>query len=197
MNRTVLGLVVPLFSAFVALGPLCCLLACATAETEREDLIVTILRERAAHLHRSERREIARELSRAERETGVHALLLLAVAEEESHFRVEAKSRRGALGLLQVRPATARDVAARHRIRWSGPPSLFEPSVNIRIGAAYLAELEERFGAWDPALTAYNRGPTAARKAVTRGRRPTSRYAGRVLKRFAHFQEMLQRPGSA
>ena len=37
------------------------------------------------------------------------------------------------------------------------------PSVNVLIGATYLAELQARFGTWDLALTAYNHGPTAMR----------------------------------
>jgi soluble lytic murein transglycosylase-like protein len=160
------------------------MVACATTETERVEFISAILQERASQLSCADRRAIGRGLLRAERDSGVDALLLLAVAEEESHFRARAKSRRGALGLMQVRPHTARAVAERNRIPWEGAASLYEPSVNIRIGAIYLAELRERFNSWDMALTAYNQGPVAARRAAKRGRSPSSGYSARVLRRF-------------
>ena len=154
--------------------------------------MIETLQERASHLQKADHREIARGLSRAERKTGVDALLLLAVMEEESHFRPRAKSRRGALGLMQVRPATGRDVAKRNRISWSGEASLFQPSVNILVGAAYLRELRERFGSWDLALTAYNHGPTRARQLAGGGRNPSSRYAARVLRRFESLRQAAE-----
>jgi soluble lytic murein transglycosylase len=167
----------------------CFLLACSGTDAERTHVIAGVLQQRATHLESGEHLGIARALIRAERKTGVDALLLLALVEEESHFRVRAKSRRGALGLAQVRPPTGRDVCQRNRIPWQGDASLFEPSLNLLIGATYLAELRERFGSWDLALTAYNRGPVKAKAAAIRGRSPSSRYAGRVLRRFESLRE--------
>jgi soluble lytic murein transglycosylase len=167
----------------------CTLLACSDADTERTRFITEILQERAKHLQSTERAEIVTALLRAERKTGVDALLLFAVAERESHFRPRAKSRRGALGLVQVRPATGREVCRRNRIPWHGDDSLFEPSLNVLIGATYLAELRERFESWDLALTAYNQGPRKARRAASRGQSPSSRYSARVLRRFESLRE--------
>jgi soluble lytic murein transglycosylase-like protein len=150
----------------------------------REELVRLQLNDLATHLPAAERREIARGLVRAERETGIDALLLVALAEQESRFRPAARSRRGALGLLQVLPGTGRDVARRHGIPWDGSASLLRPTFNIRIGALYLAEMKERFGSWDLALTAYHRGPGAAVRVARRGLRPSSRYAARVLHRY-------------
>jgi soluble lytic murein transglycosylase len=164
-------------------------LACSAADTERTLFITGVLQERAKHLQRTERSEIVAALLRAERKTGVDAFLLFAVAERESHFRPRARSHRGALGLVQVRPSTGREVCRRNRIPWKGDASLFEPSFNVLIGAIYLAELRERFGSWDLALTAYNRGPTDARRAAARGKSPSSRYAARVLRQFESLRE--------
>lgn len=167
----------------------CALLACFGVDAERTYFITGVLQQRARHLPRSERNEIVAALLKAERKTGVDALLLLAVAEKESHFRPRARSRRGALGLAQVRPSTAREVCRRNRIPWKGDASLFEPSFNLQIGAIYLSELRERFGSWDLALTAYNRGPTEARRAAARGKSPSSRYAARVLRGLETLRE--------
>jgi len=164
------------------------LFACA-GDGDTVRVIDSTLQERAPHLTSRDRRGIAKELIRAESRTGVDALLLLALMEEESHYKLRAKSQRGALGLLQVQPATGRDVAERHQIPWNGPDSLFEPAVNILIGATYLSELKQRFGSWELALAAYHQGPTKTNRILRRGRTPSSRYAGRVLRRFEALRD--------
>ena len=86
--------------------------------------------------------------------------LLFAVAYQESRFEPRARSLSDALGLMQLKRGTARDVA-----RWAGDPapteaSLFEPERNVRYGARYLRRLLERFeGSVAAALCAYNAGP--------------------------------------
>ena len=86
--------------------------------------------------------------------------LLFAVTHQESRFDARARSRSDALGLMQLKLATARDVA-----RWAGDPpptetALFDPERNVRYGARYLARLLRRFdGSVAAALSAYNAGP--------------------------------------
>lgn len=167
----------------------CLVVACANSATERVDTIAEILLQRAEHLNVDECHEIARGLVQAESRTGVDVFLLLAMVEEESHFRIRARSHRGALGLMQVRPETGRDVARRNRIAWDGQASLLKPSRNLIIGATYLSELKDRFGSWDLALTAYHQGPGRAKSMAARGRRPSSRYAGRVLRRTESLRQ--------
>ena len=140
------------------------------------------LSERATHVKGPDRVRIARALVRAGQEFEVDPLLLLAVAEEESRVRLDARSKKDALGLLQIQAVTAKEVAERNGIAWRGEEQLFDLGINARIGAAYLADLRERFGSWDLALTAYNLGPGKARRL--RGRQPSSRYSARVLKRY-------------
>ena len=86
---------------------------------------------------------------------GVDSLLLAAVIEVESSFNPRAVSHRGAVGLMQVLPATA------------GLPAdaLVDPAANIDRGARYLHRLLERFGGdLELALAAYNAGPTNVRR---------------------------------
>ena len=137
---------------------------------------------RASHVPETSRSGIARALVQAGDEFDVDPLFLLAVAEEESRVRPDARSRRNALGLMQIRPVTARAVALRYGILWREEGQLFDPTFNARIGAAYLAELHERFDSWDLALTAYSHGPRKARQL--RDRDPSSRYAAGVLRRY-------------
>jgi soluble lytic murein transglycosylase-like protein len=162
-----------------------------TATGDKSDIIQAILAERATHLAGSDQRRIAGLLMRAEDSSGVDSLLLLAVMEEESTYRVRARSPRGAIGLMQIRPRTARHVAERTGIAWRTTEDLYDPARNVRLGAAYLAELRELFGSWDLALTAYNNGPRAARQARRRGAAPSSGYARRVLQRHERFRRRL------
>jgi soluble lytic murein transglycosylase len=65
----------------------------------------------------------------------------------------------GAMGLMQVMPATARFVAKYERIKWTSEEEvLFNPVSNIRIGCRYLSSLMELFNDCEGALAAYNGG---------------------------------------
>ena len=84
--------------------------------------------------------------------------LVAAVIKHESKFEPRARSDGGALGLMQLMPATAEWIA-----RQLGEPFteeyLYDPALNIRYGVWYLAELEREFGDNDIlALAAYNAG---------------------------------------
>jgi len=92
-------------------------------------------------------------------------LLLYAVTWQESKFDPLARSRSDALGLMQLKLATAADEA--HRLGLPAPreADLFDPGKNLRLGAGYLGRLLRRFdGRPVVALAAYNAGPTAARR---------------------------------
>lgn len=92
-------------------------------------------------------------------EYGVDAALVNAVIECESGGRVQAVSRAGAVGLMQVMPATARAVCAEIGLPAPSRLDLFDPEINIRVGTYYLAKMLRRFGDVHLALAAYNAGP--------------------------------------
>ena len=81
--------------------------------------------------------------------------LLAAVAHVESRFHADARSPKGAVGLLQVMPETA----AVLRLDAS------DPATNVLAGARFLRAMLDRFGAMDVALAAYNAGPAAVERA--------------------------------
>lgn len=89
---------------------------------------------------------------------GLDPLLVLAVIRNESRFKPDSVSSRGARGLMQVEPATGAWIAAQHGADFS-PDRLYDPAVNIAYGTWYLGVLQREFSGRTPAaLAAYNAG---------------------------------------
>jgi soluble lytic murein transglycosylase-like protein len=117
----------------------------------------------------------------------VDGLLLAAIVSVESRFTPEAVSRRGARGLMQVRPA----VGAAY-----GAKDLFDPYVNVDVGSRYLSGLMKDYeGDLELALAAYNAGPAAvARYGGVPPYRETRAYVRKVT---ARYEEYSRRAGAA
>jgi soluble lytic murein transglycosylase-like protein len=127
------------------------------------------------------REKLAPMVAAAARIHGLPEALLQAVIEVESNFNAGAVSVKGALGLMQLMPQTA---------RYLGVADARDPAANIDGGARYLKELLGRFGNDLPlALAAYNAGPAAVQRS---GAIPqfseTQRYVPRVLVRYHSIQ---------
>lgn len=108
-------------------------------------------------------RPFEREVRAAAEPTGVRDDLIYAVLRQESLYDPRAVSPANARGLMQLLPATAERTARRWKLPVPDLEALFEPETNIRLGAAYLRDMTDRFGD-QPLLTlaAYNAGPNAA-----------------------------------
>ncbi len=87
--------------------------------------------------------------------------LALAIARRESEFDPSVRSGAGAVGLMQVMPGTAREVAGILGVSYNASRLQDDPAYNARLGTTYLAELIEVFGT-NMALVAagYNAGPS-------------------------------------
>lgn len=91
---------------------------------------------------------------RAARKHGVPEDLFLRLVQQESGWNSKARSHKGAYGLAQLMPATARSLGVDRE----------DPGQNLEGGARYLKEQYETFGSWRLALAAYNAGPGAVKK---------------------------------
>jgi soluble lytic murein transglycosylase len=92
------------------------------------------------------------------RENRLDPALLAAVIYQESKFDAGAESKSGALGLMQLTPATAHGIALRTGGSRFRTDDLFNPEINIRYGAWYLANLFRKYGDERLVLAAYNAG---------------------------------------
>ncbi len=112
-------------------------------------------------------------------------LLVASVVWAESKFAPRAVSPRGAVGLMQVLPATA----ARY-----GGANLRDPAVNLDVGSRYLAALLDAYeGDLTLALAAYNAGPAVvARYSGVPPFRETRSYVARVLARYAESRRRVE-----
>jgi len=84
--------------------------------------------------------------------------LLAAVIYQESKFKANARSSSGAIGLMQLLPATAMGIAVHTGGSRFRVDDLYDPEINIRYGAWYLRHLMQKYGDERTALAAYNAG---------------------------------------
>ena len=121
------------------------------------------------------------------RQEGLDPNLLSAVVATESQFDVSSVSTRGAVGLMQLMPDTARELGVVNR---------FNPEQNLRGGARYLRKMMERYpGNLSMALAAYNAGPSAVLRFGGIPPFPeTKRYIHKVLGRYAKMVPGRDRP---
>lgn len=93
----------------------------------------------------------------------VDPFLMAALIRQESAFNAGAVSGAGAVGLMQVMPATGRELARREGPRPFAEAALTAPDVNVHLGSRYLANMLNRYdGSLPLVLSAYNAGPSRA-----------------------------------
>ncbi len=84
--------------------------------------------------------------------------LLAAVVYQESKFHADARSRSGAIGLMQLLPSTAQGIATHTGGTRFRVGDLYDPELNVRYGSWYLRHLLDKYGDERTALAAYNAG---------------------------------------
>ncbi|MCD2513654.1 lytic transglycosylase domain-containing protein [Comamonas endophytica] len=132
-------------------------------------------------------------LRRAAERSGVDYALLKAVIATESGFDTLAVSPKGALGLMQLMPATAERFGVAPTRTRSLAQQLHDPAVNVPAGARYLAHLLDLFdGRLELALAAYNAGEGAVRRAGQKipPYRETQNYVKTVLALYRQLQPL-------
>ena len=126
---------------------------------------------------------------------GLDPALVKAVITAESGFNSSVMSEAGAVGLMQIMPATAQDLGLRADAERSVAQKLTDPHTNVRLGTRYLRYLINMFpGRLELALAAYNAGHGAVKRSGNQIPRytETQNYVRKVLAIYQQLQ-----PGSA
>jgi soluble lytic murein transglycosylase len=100
----------------------------------------------------------------ASRQWNVDEALVFSIIRQESRFNASAKSRVGAMGLMQLMPATARWVAKQIPVQPYHPALLTQPEVNVAMGTYYLHRVLADLGDPVMATAGYNAGPGRAKR---------------------------------
>ena len=130
----------------------------------------------------------------AARRHGLDSLLVASLVEAESSFVPHAVSPQGAVGLMQVMPATGRLLGPD-----GGALDLGDPTVNLEVGARYLRDLLIDYdGDLELALAAYNAGPAAVERfGGVPPYRETRTYLTRVLATYVeHHRRVWEESGA-
>ena len=111
---------------------------------------------------------------------GVERSLALAIARQESVFDPNIKSGAGAIGLFQVLPTTARDMAKRSGLPWE-PNKITDPIYNMQLGTAYLDKLiSDNNGSYILTIASYNAGPGRIREWLQRFGDPRDKHVDAI-----------------
>ncbi len=100
----------------------------------------------------------------------IDPLLVLSIIREESRFVPDATSIAGALGLMQLMPATAKRFDRNLKIGINNPKDILDIKNNLHIGICYLSNLIKDFGSYTYAIAAYNAGEDAVKKWLKVGK---------------------------
>ena len=132
-------------------------------DLKRADLTVTVARR--ARQNGTEIIFPAYPVQNLKHDERTETALILAIIRQESSFSPYAVSSAGARGLMQIMPATAKQIAQKKRKPFSVQQLNTDPDFNVELGSAYFADLLKRFnGSYVLAIAAYNAGPTNVNK---------------------------------
>jgi peptidoglycan lytic transglycosylase len=127
------------------------------------------------------------------REHRLDPALLAAVIYQESKFRSDAKSKSGAIGLMQLTPATADGIAIRTHGSAFHTSDLYDPDINIRYGTWYLANLFSKYGSERLVLAAYNAGQGNVDKWRANGQPIQFAETRAYVKRVEHLKSIYRK----
>jgi soluble lytic murein transglycosylase len=167
-------------------------------DTSEKELIIAktvqYLKEKKVNTSEEKMKALANSVYKESQEYDIDYRLILAVVKVESNFNNEAISRRGARGLMQIRPSSAKGIARESGVEVKGAKCLHEPEKNIKIGVSYLSKLQGMFDNMVSALHAYNAGPSKVKKADPEFGAKTTAFTRKVMNEYQQIIEVLPDP---
>lgn len=160
-----------------------------------ENFIVSKFREAWPQYSESAIFSIANTLINESNRAQMDPLFVMAVIQQESKFDPTIVGGHGELGLMQIRPKTARWIAAKNKITLESDKGLFVPSTNIKIGILYLKYLNQKYGNAKYSTAAYNMGPKNLRRILASEQEPEI-YHSQVFKNYKSFYAKIKSSNS-
>lgn len=153
--------------------------------------LTELVRRHLPKKHKNKALAIARTIIVEAQKNKLDPFFLVAVILTESSFNPEARGRHGELGLMQILPKTGAWLAEKNNI--DGKLDLRDPHMNIKLGAAYLAQLRERFDrVGNRYIAAYNMGAGNVSRLVASKVEPRI-YSDKVLKHYSNLYRGVQK----
>lgn len=153
--------------------------------------IYAFTRERLPKKYRKQYKEIAQAIIDESLRNEFDPVFLVSVILGESSFNPDCRGSLDEIGLMQLRPKTGEWIARKYGLAWKGEKSLKDPVSNIKIGAAYLHHLREKFDSHAQLyLAAYNMGQRNVNEALDKNVWPKD-YPLHVMRRYIEFYSAL------
>ncbi len=157
---------------------------------QREKRVRQVLASIKTNLTDREKEDLARIIAKESLDSGFSVEFVMAVMKTESSFNKYAKSPVGAVGLMQLMPATGKAIARDYGIVLDGNDALYNPELNVTLGIRYLKKLATRFKDMNLVLAAYNMGPTRFRTYRQDNGYPVFKYTRLVRKAHATIDQL-------
>ena len=158
--------------------------------------ILDIIEEFNPELSETEKTSFGQVIWEESRRYSMDPILLMALIYTESGLRTNARSPKGARGLMQILPSVGKsmtsEVARIHGEPVDATASLYDPEFNIRLGTYYLFKLILRFQDVKTAIHAYNQGPTNVQSRLKRGRSVPAGYYRRIVAHYLKLKEFIE-----
>lgn len=162
--------------------------------TNHQNILITdyaLQQSSAKRLSSKERLELASIITEQAELHNLDPLLVIALIHVESTFNTNAQSHKGAKGLMQLLPNTARYINKKTDKGIPENSNLFDAKTNIALGSAYMEYLLNKTnGNLEYALAAYNMGPANMFRAKRENKVPKA-YSNKVLKEYAKLQKAV------
>ncbi|MDP8051504.1 lytic transglycosylase domain-containing protein [Pasteurella atlantica] len=132
-------------------------------------------------------RKLQNIIKKVSNETGIESALINAIITQESRYKINAVSKAGAKGLMQIMPLTAKELNL-------APQDIFVPYKNIKAGATYIKKLLHSFnGQLDLALAAYNSGPKNVKHyGGIPPFKETKKYVSKVISYYQYYKNNME-----
>lgn len=153
-------------------------------------LVYATVKERLPAPFQNKREKVAQAIIDEAYKYKFDPIFILSVIQSESSFRPHLLGSFTEIGLMQIKPTTAAWIAKKMNLKYKGDKDLFDPVKNIRIGAAFLSYLRDRFDSHAQLyLSAYNMGQGNVDQALEQNIWPKD-YVGRVMRQYVDFYEV-------